>query len=82
LENAFSCLNKWYLGSGSTSFDGQHGGSKRGCIKKNLRGRGVGIIPLRNLIFNVSIVGRMDMRQRHAKSLGKRSKTSKIRKKT
>jgi hypothetical protein len=57
-------------------------GSKRGCGRKNFRGKGVGIIKVRDLIFTVSIAARMDLRQKHAESLGRRSKTSKIRKKT
>jgi len=49
--------------------------------RRILEPRGVDIIPVINMIFNVSIEGRMDMRQRHAKSFEKRSKTSKIIKK-
>jgi hypothetical protein len=66
------------------SHDSSRGeGSKRGCGRNNFRGRGVGTIKVRDLIFIVSIVERMGhMKQRHAKSHGRRSKTSKIRKKT
>jgi hypothetical protein len=34
-------------------------GSKRGRGKKNFKGKGVGIIPVRDLIFNVSIAKRI-----------------------
>ena len=51
-------------------------GSKR--RKKNFKGRGVA---MRSLIFNVSIVEKMDMKQRNEESLGTRSKTSRIKKK-
>jgi len=36
--------------------------------RRTLEARGVGIILVRNLIFNVSIVGRMDMRQKGIKN--------------
>jgi hypothetical protein len=39
---------------------------------------GVGIILVRNMIFNVFVVRRMDMRQRHAKFLGKILKTNSV----
>jgi hypothetical protein len=57
-------------------------GSKRGHGKNNFKGGGVGTILMRTLIFMVSIVERMNMRQRHAKSLGRRSNKKNIRKKT
>jgi hypothetical protein len=55
---------------------------KEDVEEKISEAEGVGIIAMRNLIFNVSVVGRMDMKQRHAKYHGRRSKTSMIRKKT
>jgi hypothetical protein len=38
--------------------------------------RGVDTIKVRGLIFTVFIVPRMDMKQKHTKSYGRRSKTS------
>jgi hypothetical protein len=36
---------------------------------------------MRNLIFTMSVVARMDMKQRHVQSHGRKSKTSKNKKK-
>jgi hypothetical protein len=41
------------MGFGSMSFNGQHEGSKRRHKKKKLRGKGVGIIPIKNSTFIV-----------------------------
>ena len=49
-------------------------GSKRGHKKKNFRGKGVGIIKVRDPIFPMFFVTRMDMIQKHAGSHGRRSK--------
>jgi hypothetical protein len=63
------------------SHDSSRGeGSKRGHGKKYFRGRGVGIIKVRDLIFTVFIVERMDMMQRHVGSHGRRSKKSRNKK--
>jgi hypothetical protein len=47
------------MGFGSTSFDGQHGGSKRRLGKKNIRSMGGGIISVKYLIFIVLAAKRM-----------------------
>jgi hypothetical protein len=58
-------------------------GSKRGRGRKNLKGRGVDTAKVRDLIFIVIVAERMGhMKQRHAESHGRRSKTNRIKKKT
>jgi hypothetical protein len=48
-------------------------GSRRGHKRKNFIGRGVGIIPLKDIIFIMIIGERMDhMKEIHEESLGRR----------
>jgi hypothetical protein len=55
----------------------------KGCRKKNLRGRGVGLIPVKNPIFIVPVAeGMGHMKRTNVEFHGRISKRDKIRKKT
>jgi hypothetical protein len=51
-------------GNNQSHDSSREGGNERACRKKNFRGKGLGTIMVKDLIFTVSIVVRMNMKQR------------------